>query len=76
MPFLVLIGHPGWSQYLSFMPFPCATLTWLLSRAICVSFRDVPSTEPKFTEKLVEAIGETRDVILLKVVPSVGRGAS
>ena len=58
------------------MPFACAVATCALSRASCVSLSDVPSTGPKFTAKSVDAIGETREVMLEKVLLRVGMGAS
>ena len=36
--------------------------------------REVPKTEPKFAAKSVEAIGETREVMLLNVLFNVGMG--
>ena len=58
------------------MPFECAVATCALSSASCVSLSDVPGTGPKLTAKSVDAMGETRDVILEKVLLRVGIGAS
>lgn len=58
------------------MPFACAVATCALNSASCVSLSDIPSTGPKLAVKSVEAIGETREVMLEKVLLRVGIGAS
>ena len=56
--------------------FACATSTCALNSASWVLLSEVPSTGPKFAVKSVEAIGETREVMLEKVVERRGMGAS
>lgn len=58
------------------IPFACAVTTCALNSASCVSLSDVPGTGPKLTAKSVDAIGETREVMLEKVLLRVGIGAS
>ena len=58
------------------IPFACATATCALSSASCALLSEVPSTGPKFAVKSVEAMGETREVMLEKVVERGGMGAS
>ena len=58
------------------IPFACAATTCALNSANCVLLREVPSTGPKFAVKSVEAMGETREVMLEKVVERKGMGAS
>ena len=58
------------------IPFACATATCALNSASCVLLSEVPSTGPKFAAKSVEAMGETREVMLKKVVERKGMGAS
>ncbi len=58
------------------IPFACATSTCALNSASCVLLSEVPSTGPKFPVKSVEAMGETREVMLEKVVDRRGMGPS
>lgn len=58
------------------IPLLCAVATCALNKANCVLFKLVPGTGPKFASKLVLAMGETREVILLKVLLRVRIGAS
>jgi hypothetical protein len=58
------------------MPFLFAVAIWLLKVASCVLLNFVPLIVPNTAAKSLEAIGETSEVILEKVVPSKGMGAS
>lgn len=58
------------------IPFACAAATCALNNANCVLLSEVPGTGPKFAVKSVEAIGETSEVMLEKVVERRGMGAS
>jgi hypothetical protein len=58
------------------MPLLFAVAIWLLNVAICVLLKLVPLIVPNTAPKSVDAIGETSEVILEKVVPSSGIGAS
>lgn len=75
IPFLVLIGHPGWSQYLALIPFECAVANCDLSTVNCEVLSEVPRTGPKLA-KSVEAMGETREVMLEKAVLRSANGPS
>jgi hypothetical protein len=58
------------------MPFLFAVAIWLLKVASCVLLNFVPLIVPNAAAKSVDAIGETSEVMLEKVVPSKGMGAS
>ena len=58
------------------IPFACAAATCALNSANCALLREAPSTGPKFAVKSVEAMGETREIMLEKVVERRGIGAS
>ena len=58
------------------MPFACAVATCALNSASCVSLSEVPGTGPKLAAKSVDAMGETKEVMLEKVLFKVGMGAS
>ncbi len=76
IPFRTLSGQPGWFQYRTLMPFPWTVAIWARRRASCVLLREGPRTGPKLALKSVEAMGETREVMLAEVVARVGMGAS
>lgn len=58
------------------MPLLFAVAIWLLNVASCVLLNLVPVMVPKTAAKSVDAMGETSEVMLEKVVPSNGMGAS
>ena len=58
------------------IPFACAVATCAVNSANCVSLSDVPGTGPKLASKSVDAMGDTREVILEKVLLRAGIGAS
>ena len=74
--FLTLIDQADVFQYLTLISLLFATAIWLLSLVSCVSLNAVPLIVPNCATKFVLAIGETPDVMLLKVVPKVATGAS